>query len=245
MIIHRVSCAGPDDQNDPDAVAALAAAHPEIEIGIQLSQKNVGTREYPSLAWIQRYAAATTTGRSSLHVNGAWSRACAAGQMPEVVRAMLDWAAPGGLRVFQRIQWNFHAQDDRIDVEALKRAIWEMSGLDDAPRVILQVHAANQPLIDRIVADRIDIDLLFDASLGRGVVRTEWPAAVPGYHCAYAGGIRPETLVETVAKIPDTGACISIDAQRGLRDATGATFMPEREQALVEACRPWFPAGAA
>ena len=43
--------------------------------------------------------------------------------------------------------------------------------------------------------------MLFDASRGCGIERSDWPVPLPGTHCGYAGGLGPDNLATQLTRI--------------------------------------------
>lgn len=63
-----------------------------------------------------------------------------------------------------------------------------------------------------------EVDYLFDASGGRGIVPTAWPAGVDGQLCGYAGGLNPDNVAGLVARIAPHAGSYWLDMETGVRD---------------------------
>jgi hypothetical protein len=182
-----VSCAGPDDRNDPLEIVALGRGRPSLEIGVQVSATRAGTPEYPTHSWIAAYAAGRLgqcgpCGGAALHLNGRWCRAACAGTLPAEAGALWGISA-GGVHAFDRLQLNFDAAADGISAGPLAAFIGSQ-----ARRVVLQAKPANMALLAGLDRLGAAFDVLFDASGGAGQRPDAWPEALPGRFNAWAGG---------------------------------------------------------
>lgn len=222
--IDIVSCSGPDDLNDPSEVADLAAGVSLIEIGVQVSLRNVGTPNYPSRGWIDRFvlcmlehAEGGLAASAALHVNGVWCRETCAGAMPPEVESLLEVESVYG-PVFRRVQLNFDAGSDRIEASALAQVLGSLQARDITP--ILQDKPSNRALLDDLDARGAPFNVLFDMSGGFGVRAKSFPQPRAGRFNAWAGGLGPLTVSEDIPAIAGVAvghASIGIDAQRMLR----------------------------
>jgi hypothetical protein len=247
MQISLVSCAGPDDGNDPvetaRRAAGLADAYPAIraEFALQLSLKRQGTREYPSQGWIDGYLQTILRddlpARTALHINGAWSRSFAGGMRPHYVATLMAARRASGSLVFDRVQLNFAAKKDNIKAGPLAAVILA----HPQHRFVLQHNATNTALIAELLAANVPFDVLFDASLGLGVTPDAWVSPVAGRFCAYSGGLSPsnlETHLPQIALAVGSDA-IGIDAQSGLRSADKALFIAAKARDFIAAATDW------
>ena len=245
-IISTVSCAGPDDRDDPALIAALAAEWPEIEVGLQASRTREGSREYPSRKWVRAFAAACGEAprpvRAALHVNGRWVREMCAGGRPDEVSDLLALRA-GGEPLFRRVQMNFDAVRDEVSAATLDGALRRLVEEGFAP--VLQAKPANDGLLDMLEVMDAPFDVLFDASGGHGVRPDRWPEGRSGRFNAWAGGLGPDTALEDLPALAEAAAQaglpeFGIDAQRGLRTpGTGDRFEPDRAARFAAAARGW------
>jgi hypothetical protein len=187
-----ITFTGADDHTDVAEMQALSAAYP-IEWGILFSPSRQGVDpRYPGPAAQSRFLWSGL--RLSAHLCGDYTRAIMEDHPNDVARNI-----PVDLGFFQRIQVNHRAPD------AAKIARF---GKGWGPRCIAQWRSNPFP------AD-YSVDWLFDASGGRGVTPSAWPA-YPGRSVGYAGGISPDNVRETIAKIATTGP-YWIDMESGVR----------------------------
>jgi len=238
-----VSCAGPDDRNDPLEIVALGRGRPSLEIGVQVSATRAGTPEYPTHSWIAAYAAGRLgqcgpCGGAALHLNGRWCRAACAGTLPAEAGALWGISA-GGVHAFDRLQLNFDAAADGISAGPLAAFIGSQ-----ARRVVLQAKPANMALLAGLDRLGAAFDVLFDASGGAGQRPDAWPEALPGRFNAWAGGLGPDTAPDDIPRIAGMAAAgglrhFGLDAQRRLRTADGSRFDPGRAAAFHQAAEAW------
>jgi hypothetical protein len=197
-----ITFTGADDDTDPAELVKLADDYP-VEFGLLFSPKRQGIEpRYPKLttiAWLTEELPL----RFAAHLCGQDAR---------------DWLyedrCEHDLRGFQRVQINTadpNIQPSMIGNQAAKRnlrAILQCRG--DFPRVA-------------------SVDVLFDASGGRGISPTAWPVATNTTFCGYAGGLNPDNVAQAVAMIGQQGRRYWIDMESGVRD--------ERDRFSIAKCR--------
>ena len=205
-----ITFTGADEKTDPYEMAALSEEYP-IEWALLLSPKKQGIEpRYPRLETIEWLVSELPTLRWSAHLCGADARA---------VIEDGSSAHENILRHFQRVQINTAdplVMPSLIGSWAAKRnlrAILQCRG--DFPRVA-------------------SVDVLFDASGGRGISPAAWPGATRTTFCGYAGGLRPENVAAAVATIGMQGITYWIDMETGVRDECDL-FSLEKCRAVCEA----------
>jgi hypothetical protein len=247
-MIDRLTITGMDDGVPPEYLAMASLKFPFVEWGVLVSQKRQGTPRYPSYPWIAKLASEARTvkrlagrgaGRSppwgakmrlSLHVCGSWLDdlqglyQAFGGKAPwlelngwrsEVKYA--DW-----FREFERIQFNFHGQKRKMDLESSPwpMGTWSRDRPDvpGAPMInyfeaqlIYQMDGVNDHLLAEAMDKHLDAVPLHDKSGGQGVVPSSWPRAehrrkTDGYEAGerrlggslvyhgYAGGLNPDNI---------------------------------------------------
>lgn len=197
-----ITFTGVDDDTDPAGLVQLANDYP-VEFGLLFSPKRQGLEpRYPKLstiAWLVQELPL----RYAAHLCGGDAR------------AWLDEdRCEHDLRGFQRVQINTanpNIQPSLIGNQAAKRNL----------RAILQCRG-DFPHV-------ASVDVLFDASGGRGIEAKAWPAAARTTFCGYAGGLKPENVAEAVRIIGQQGVRYWIDMESGVRD--------ERDRFSLEKCR--------
>lgn len=183
---------------------ALLQLDPRIELGILYSKTKAGSTldlRYPPFEWIRDTAAAIDAayglGRVALHVCGI---------------AVKNLIQGDGLNVstwhYARIQLN--GKFNYTEAGQIRRFIGEGT----AYSCITQFDA--NPGLHEICRSH---QILFDASGGRGILRKEWPKAIPDRVCGYAGGLGPDNLRKELPRIAAVaGPVYWVDMEGSLRD---------------------------
>lgn len=189
-----ITFTGVDDATDAADLVRLADDYP-VEFGVLFSPKRQGIEprypKFPAIAWLV----------SELPLQ--WAAHLCGGDARTVIENGHS-VHDNLLRYFQRAQINTadpNVQPTRIGnwaAERNLRAILQCRG--DFPRVA-------------------SVDVLFDASGGRGISPDAWPAASRTTFCGYAGGLRPENVSAAVQTIGTQGMRYWIDMESGVRDA--------------------------
>lgn len=202
-----ITFTGVDDATDAEGLIQLADDYP-VEFGLLFSPKRQGIEpRYPKLSTIAWLASELPLSWSA-HLCGADARAWI-----EEDRCAHD------LRYFRRVQINTadpFVMPSQIGISAAKRNL----------RAILQSRGE----FPRVAS----VDVLFDASGGRGIVPSDWPLAVKTTFCGYAGGLRPENVAAAVATISQRAHRYWIDMETGVRDHNDL-FSLEKCRAVCEA----------
>lgn len=208
-----VTLTGADDRTDPAELLNLSARYPGTEFGILLSAQRAGTARYPNPAWIDRIRGRGL--RLAAHVCGALAH-----EIVSSGRSLIDPHLHG----FSRIQINTARP---VDIDLLLGWRDRVSGFTREPLEVILQCRESFPQEDRI-------SWLFDRSGGRGDRPEFWPEP-PGsatIRHGYAGGIGPETLVETLRAIPAQGG-FWIDMESRIRD-TDDRFSPDLCRQVLE-----------
>jgi len=201
------SLTGVDDRTDLESLDDLAAEFPFAEFAILYSHSRAGNeRRYPQRNVIEALSRQAAGGgfRVALHLCGSAVADFVAGRGD--VRAL----ASG----FGRVQLNFDAGKAPFSLPELEGAIRSFPG-----KVITQHNDANLRVSESIRASNHQV--LFDASLGRGVEAVEWPRPLDGKTCGYAGGISPERIGRVLGELGPvlSSADAWIDMESRLRNA--------------------------
>jgi hypothetical protein len=227
LILQRVTFTGADDATDVERLETLARAHPWIEFGVLVSPTRTGRERYPSTDWRARFlASAIPLEQRAFHLCGA--------AVDQFLAA--DEALYRELDRVSRVQLNFEVTRFPLDDVARLRMLfhqWEQFAPDT--QFILQFNAANAYLPELITgpgAPLPNVSFLADSSGGRGVVPRSWPAPVPGYFTAYAGGMGPGTMATTLAQLERVTSVTAIDMETRLR--THDQFDLERVERTIQ-----------
>lgn len=202
MLPEFITFTGVDDATDPAGLVQLADDYP-VEFGLLFSPKRQGLEpRYPTMTTIVRLVEELPL-RWAAHLCGADARAW-----------LYEDRCEHDLRRYQRVQINTadpHIQPSLIGNQAAKRNL----------RAILQCRGEFPKVAN--------VDVLFDASGGRGIAPSDWPTAAKTTFCGYAGGLRPDNVAEAVRVISTRATRYWIDMESGVRD--------ERDRFSLEKCR--------
>lgn len=202
-----ITFTGVDDDTNPADLVQLADDYP-VEFGLLFSPKRQGIEpRYPKLSTIAWLASELPLSWSA-HLCGADARAWI-----EEDRCAHD------LRYFRRVQINTadpNIMPSMIGNSAAKRNL----------RAILQARGE----FPRVAS----VDVLFDASGGRGIEPKDWPEATNTTFCGYAGGLNPENVAYHVGTIRTRATRYWIDMESGVRDENDR-FSLEKCRAVCEA----------
>jgi len=204
-----ITFTGVDGKTDPLALVELSDDYP-IEWGVLFSPKRQGVEpRYPRLETIG-WMVSELPVRWSAHLCGGDARS-----------GIEEGRSPHDdlLRHFQRVQIN------TADPQVSPGLVGNWAAQHDL-RAILQCRAE----FPRVAS----VDVLFDASGGRGISPSSWPTAARSTLCGYAGGLRPENVAAAVAVIGQQEIRYWIDMETGVRDESDR-FDLARCRAVCEA----------
>lgn len=229
----RITFTGIDETCSVEDLSALLAVDSRIELGILYSDTRAGAGRYPHPGWIRETADRITRtlghGRVALHICGSAVRRLLAGELLHPDLSVLG--------KFERIQLNGRISEDKAG--SLRKFVWDLYGA----RVITQFdhNPSLHSLLD--LADshrcpdgvwRTTHEVLFDASGGRGLERSEWPKHLGDWTCGYAGGLGPDNLQRELPRIAAAAGSFPywIDMESKLRDEDDRFSLPLARQAL-------------
>lgn len=185
-----ITFTGVDDDTDPAAMVALSDEYP-IEWGILFSPKRQGAGRYPRLATVE-WLVSEVLLTYSAHLCG--------GDAREVIESGASHHDLSGY--FGRAQIN--TADPKVQPSLI--GLWAReAGL----RAILQCRGP--------FPDVHAVDVLYDASGGRGILPTSWPSGLDRL-CGYAGGLSPDNVAAAVSVIGSRATRYWIDMESGVRD---------------------------
>lgn len=197
MKLERVTMTGADDTIDARDLIAISKEFPFVEWGVLLSAGSRGSSRFPSLNWLATlYSERLDYPHMNLcfHVCGSWVRSICAGNWTPLFTntgRILDFG--------QRVQLNFHSYTHLLSPGFIASA--KSRSQEQGWQVIFQCDGVNDHLVTEARASGLDAVPLFDKSGGAGIVPGEWPKAIPGVFCGYAGGLGPDNLTEELGRI--------------------------------------------
>lgn len=233
---YRITMTGADPSCFLDDLAGLLEIEPRLELGLLYSETQQGSGRYPPAAWIQETVATLErkvgrlARRVALHICGraVWKFL---EEGPQILGV-------GNLARFARIQLN-----GQIAIEDVAQLQIRLMEFREIPIPIITQFDANPMLTSAMMCDAEERPLhqvLFDASGGRGIERSEWPAHLGECVCGYAGGLGPDNLKAELARISLAagGNAYWIDMEGKLRDEQDR-FSVERAYAALTQIAVW------
>lgn len=206
--ISKVALTGADDTTHPADLVRICAQYPQVEWAILYGRPRMGTPRYPTESIIAELARTLPKANSAVHL-------CYEDALNDFYEQKEELMALA--RQFGRVQLNFFAQIQSVDAAKLNAAI-----LAFGQPVIVPYNPANMAVLAQL--DAPNIQYLFDRSGGKGALPTQWPIAVTGRLCGYAGGLGPDNLpvqLPLIMQAAQQGGAqqVWIDMESSLRDA--------------------------
>jgi hypothetical protein len=226
-----ITFTGADDKTNIVEMMTLSSQYP-IEWGILFSPKRQGTGRYPSLEFVKDLIAMHWC-RRPLHMA---AHLCGADAREVIEGGTSHWS--------EMLCESFgRAQINTADPKVQPALIGQWAGALKL-RAILQCRGD--------FPDVTAVDVLFDASGGRGISPASWPRPRGGRLNGYAGGLNPLNVADAVQTISglfsegDTGASYWIDMEAGVRNEADefdlgkcrAVCEAVFDKALVQAVQP-------
>ena len=206
MKLKYVAITGADDGVTVDRLNALAVEFPFVEWALLFMPERMGQNRFPSAAWLKDFAANYKGAHKAMHLCGSAFLGFVEND-PAILETM---------KGFRRIQLNleFGDVDGRYDPEKLLARIKAHPEFE----FVIQYTEKRKNLLPAL-APIPNHAILFDASAGTGVLPGSWPAPLSGHFCGYAGGLKPDNLLENIDKISKAaGDCQTwIDMESGVR----------------------------
>lgn len=210
--MHLTHCTltGVDAQTDLLEMVAMSVEHPIAEWGFLYSPKRQGQPgRYPSVAMLDKsFSELPAHVRVALHVCGQGTSDLLAGDAT-VSRLVAMVGERSG-----RVQLNFNQTRKPIDLDVLSGFLEAKSAL----QVITQHNDANSHVLPALQGAG-NHAVLFDSSGGKGILAGQWPQALNGVSCGYAGGLGCNNLDEQLELIAVAAGSAStwIDMEGSLR----------------------------
>lgn len=226
MKLHTVTFSGPDESVSPTEIGAFSNEFPFTEWGLLISPNNQGrVPRYPSANWMRLLPKNASL---AFHLCGDASAQFLQGDF-SFEQEYPDLAARA-----RRFQLNFSLSTLRDKgVEPNIKRVAEL--IEDHPtqRFIIQLHGTNGKLLEALLANRVAVDCLLDASCGRGIEAMSWPKPPEGVvRTGFAGGLHPDKLTAQLDRIATTAdkSVVNIDFESSLRK-------PDETHFSIEKCR--------
>lgn len=207
---YQITFTGIDSATDLDEVERLSGQYP-IEWGILFSQSRQGKDpRYPPLHVVER-AVMKTRASFAAHLCGGYTRAIMDGTKFNHDEIFLEW--------FDRIQINHRAPEIEKILDFSESSKHHYVNSDDG--VAEGFYTCVVPFRTDEFPPDTAVDWLFDASGGTGKLPKAWPKYPTnqiqvGNGYGYAGGIRPDNVLEVLEAIDARGP-YWIDMETGVR----------------------------
>lgn len=224
MRLDAVGFCGLDDSAVLEDVVAISTSCPWVEWGVLLNPARQGEPRYASPSTLERISA-LARGRQirlAAHLCGQDCLKAVAGDAAHVARLRQQTGC-------QRMQINPTAANLSGNWEAgsAARGLRAVAAAMPETEFILQVNAETSSLFQALFQAPDSAELprnlavLFDPSCGLGVVPDARPPPIPGVHCGYAGGMKPENIAEQLGAVADAvgeqSESVWIDMESGVR----------------------------
>lgn len=235
-----VTVTGADDSVDPDKLLDLAAKYPLAEFGILVGNHS-SVERFPSFSWICALQDAIERRREaprlSCHLCGHW--------VSEFLTSKHASIPFWDKLLWGRVQINTHGEAHPVVLGHLHmtlQTIGTMSG--GSVEVIFQRDRQNDLIFDYLkLAGKCmyNVSTLFDTSHGAGALPTEWPPAIEGARCGYAGGLSPANVAAELDKIATVAgdSPFWIDAETKLRSEDGEVFDLVKVEQFLAGASAW------
>jgi hypothetical protein len=205
MHLANITFTGADDTVQPALLEEVSTYFPFVEWGILFP--STGGPRFPSRSWVNSLQDSTMN--LSAHLCGTFVTSALNGNISTFVGIT-------GVKVFnqfKRMQINTHGLPVTMDdVSAFTRLVDRVE-----QEIIVQMDGTN----DWVAKLNTKTAMLFDTSSGAGRSPAEWPEAVKGRKCGYAGGLGPENLkaeLEYLNYFLPEDAVIWVDMESNIRD---------------------------
>jgi hypothetical protein len=187
--IRAIGFCGADDSVDARMLMTISRQYGWIEWGVLFRPDKQGTPRYASPEWVESLAAARqrycATALLAAHLCSTRVDEVLCGDA-SFVRKLWDLG-------FRRVQINA-TEVNGVDMslvraaDATARLLSVVASLP-AMEFILQTNAQTRPLLDPIFAQMMppNASVLFDESMGTGVLSSTFPRPITGVPCGYAG----------------------------------------------------------
>jgi hypothetical protein len=221
---------GVDDSIAPEQFAAYSCDYPWIEWGVLFRPDKEGTPRYASTRWVQRLAEI----KKQYPIMKLAAHLCER-RVNDLLKGKRDFIEQVQAWGFGRIQINATAVNG-VDTSHLAEQVPNvLQVMQSFPELefILQRNDETEPLWQGILDDETaspvgrlpdNVSMLLDESKGTGVLPTSWPTPPSHYQIGYAGGLGPDTIVETLPRIMEAASgthdSIWIDMESRLRSKT-------------------------
>lgn len=230
------------EYNEIDDIIDLGKRYPMAEFAIQAHPSKFSAH-MPRYVWFDTLLHAASVGNMNLamHINAEWRTALCHGKIPYEIKRMWDLKRTDNTSVIGRVQININGGKDsfRFYADRVADIIRAYPGI----KFIFQYTPRQHARIERLNAEKVPFDLLFDASGGRGISPEKWDAPIlPKHRMGYSGGLSPENVAENLNKINlvvPANYKTWIDAEGKLKDPDTKQFDIVRAEKYIQNALRW------
>ena len=217
MRINKITFTGADNNTNPNRLKEIQNKYPHVEWGILVSSNNNRNR-YPCEEYI---LGLKDMGLNlSLHLCGKYSRSI---MQDDDITLKYDW--------FDRYQINFNFKNNAHDLNNF----YKLANKYPDKKFILQSNQSNDYYIDEILKNDIsNVNVLYDASGGRGTEIKNISYPYKNVYTGYSGGINLDniwTVCEAITSCDDDSE-VWIDMESGVR--TNDEFDLDKVKRILE-----------
>ncbi len=216
-MINKVTITGADNNTDIKDLMKLSQEYPFVEWGVLISDSRMGSDRYPQFEWIKKIAYAKQLihhdMQLSLHICGNLCRQILKGEEPDLL-----FQFPYLIGYFNRAQLNFNINNYELDYSKFMKLLFMIRNNSET-NIIFQYNQSNKDFVESLIEFGDDNwNFLYDASGGRGVLRSDWSKPLKKY-TGYAGGLDPDNLEEEIQAILKVTKDVPvwIDVESGVR----------------------------
>ena len=214
---------GVADNCSPEQLQLLSAHDAWIGQGILFRPDLEGTPRYASKAWVDKLCHVNKTAHEHMRLAGHLCQS----RCQEVLEGDATFVTELQTMGFSRVQINATAANGVL-VDKAKTAFYvqNMRNVMEAVpslQFIIQDNDETKSLWSKLVESEVppvkNMSLLFDASCGKGILATSFPAPMEKIPCGYAGGMGPgniASVLDSVRAAAD-GQPVWIDMESSLR----------------------------
>lgn len=209
--LNRITFTGLDDYTKIDELVKIEQDFPSLNIEWGILFSGAVKLRYPSVFTVDE--ATSLLKNCAAHLCGKEFDKWWTSYYHELITPLIAKYKP-----FKRIQLNFNAQKKPLAVDKLMSMMFLYS-----QEFIIQHNKANTWLCEQLQAALPNSDkwaILFDSSGGRGKMTRSWPVAFNDVRCAWAGGLGPDNLRDSLRHIDTAslGMDFGIDMEGNIRN---------------------------
>lgn len=212
----NLSITGADNNTNINELAALSQKYPQLELAVLYFPEKENIQRNPGVAWRQEFFKTIKKENTALHL-------CGKGVFDAILSK--SFTSSKELKEFaqtSRIQININARHDIFTHNEIHTVYEKLLG--EGFELILQYHERSRhwilPFIEKHTPQKVNI--LLDASLGKGITPKEFTAPKEvlelSYPIGFAGGLNPDNIELAHSQVKSLGISnYWLDLESGVR----------------------------